>query len=151
MNPLALLMTATALTNAPADLIIRNAHIVTVDQHFSTARAAAIRDGKFIAVGSETAVLKTQGPKTRVIDLHGQTVLPGFNDTHVHLSSGKDLETQVDLTQHPFDQADPGGDRGAGKGVEARRMDRRDARLVGISACRRTPAYPLRPRRGGAQ
>lgn len=98
MNPLALLMTATALTNTPADLIIRNAHIITVDQHFSTARAAAIRDGKFIAVGSETAVLKAQGPKTRVIDLHGQTVLPGFNDTHVHLSSGKDLETQVDLT-----------------------------------------------------
>jgi len=97
MNPLALLMTATALTNTPADLIIRNAHIITVDQHFSTARAAAIRDGKFIAVGSETAVLKAQGPKTRVIDLHGQTVLPGFNDTHVHLSSGKDLETQVDL------------------------------------------------------
>ena len=98
MNPIVLLTSAAALANAPADLIIRNAHIVTVDQRFSTARAAAIRDGKFIDVGSDAAVLKAKGPKTRVIDLHGQTVLPGFNDTHVHLSSGKDLNTQVDLT-----------------------------------------------------
>jgi len=98
MTPFVLLMTATALANAPADLIIRDAHIVTVDRKFSTARAAAIRDGKFIAVGSDAAVLRTKGSNTRVIDLDGKTVLPGFNDTHVHLSSGKDLETQVDLT-----------------------------------------------------
>ena len=98
MSPFVLLMTATTLANAPADLIIRNAHIVTVDSNFSTASAAAIRDGKFIVVGNDAAVLKTKGPKTRVADLHGQTVLPGFNDTHVHLTAGKDLETQVDLT-----------------------------------------------------
>jgi len=98
MSPFVLLMTATTLANAPADLIIRNAHIVTVDSNFSTASAAAIRDGKFIVVGNDAAVLKTKGPKTRVADLRGQTVLPGFNDTHVHLTAGKDLETQVDLT-----------------------------------------------------
>jgi len=98
MSPFVLLMAATGLANAPADLIIRNAHIVTVDPSFSTASAAAIRDGRFIAVGSDAAVLKTKGPRTRVIDLDGQTVLPGFNDTHVHLTAGKDLETQVDLT-----------------------------------------------------
>lgn len=96
---LAALSSSTALAaGAPADLIIRNAHIVTVDSRFSTASAAAVRDGRFIAVGSDAAVLKTRGPKTRVVDLHGQTVLPGFNDTHVHLTAGKDLETQVDLT-----------------------------------------------------
>ena len=93
----AALTSSTALA-APADLIIRNAHILTVDAKFSTASAAAIQDGKFIAVGSDSEVLRTRGPKTRVIDLHGQTVLPGFNDTHVHLTAGKDLETQVDLT-----------------------------------------------------
>ena len=98
MSPFVLLMAATGLANAPADLIIRNAHIVTVDPSFSTASAAAIRDDRFIAVGSDAAVLKTKGPRTRVIDLDGQTVLPGFNDTHVHLTAGKDLETQVDLT-----------------------------------------------------
>ncbi|MEA3081134.1 MAG: hypothetical protein QOD54_802, partial [Sphingomonadales bacterium] len=99
MLAIAALSSSTALAReAPADLIIRGAHIVTVDSRFSTVSAAAIRGGRFIAVGSDPAVLKTRGPMTRVIDLHGQTVLPGFNDTHVHLTAGKDLETQVDLT-----------------------------------------------------
>ena len=93
----AALTSSTALAD-PADLIIRNAHIVTVDPKFSTASAAAVQAGRFIAVGSDAEVLRTKGPNTRVIDLHGQTVLPGFNDTHVHLTAGKDLETQVDLT-----------------------------------------------------
>src|SRR5437764_4967897 len=96
---IAALGSSTAMAaGAPADLIIRAAHIVTVAPRFSTAQAAAIRDGRFIAVGSDAQVLKTKGPNTRVVDLHGQTVLPGFNDTHVHLTAGKDLETQVDLT-----------------------------------------------------
>jgi predicted amidohydrolase YtcJ len=98
MTPILLLLSAGAATSAPADLIIRDAHIVTVDPKFSTASAAAVRDGRFIRVGSDVDVLKTKGPKTRVIDLHGKTVLPGFNDTHVHLTAGEDLETQVDLT-----------------------------------------------------
>ena len=98
MIPFVLLLSAAVVAQPAADLIIRNAHIVTVDDHFSIARAAAVRDGRFIAVGSDAAVLQTKGPKTRVVDLHGQTVLPGFNDTHVHLTAGKDLETQVDLT-----------------------------------------------------
>ena len=85
-------------TAAPADLIIRDAHIVTVDPRFSIARAAAVRDGRFIAVGSDAEVLKTAGPDTHVVDLHGKTVLPGFNDTHVHLTAGEDLPVQVDLT-----------------------------------------------------
>lgn len=91
-------LTSTSALAAPGDLIIRDAHIVTVDPNFSTAQAAAIQGGRFIAVGSDAEVLKTRGPKTRVIDLHGQTVLPGFDDTHVHLTAGKELETEVDLT-----------------------------------------------------
>ena len=83
---------------APADLIIRDAHIVTVDPKFSIAHAAAIRDGRFIAVGSDAEVMNAAGPKTRVVDLHGRTVLPGFDDTHVHLTAGEDLPLQVDLT-----------------------------------------------------
>ena len=98
MLPFVLLLSAAAVANAPADLIIRDAHIVTVDPKFSTARAAAVRDGKFIAVGGDAEVMKMRGPRTRVLDLHGKTVLPGFNDTHVHLTAGKELETQVDLT-----------------------------------------------------
>ena len=94
MIAIALLLSAAA----PADLIIRDAHIVTVDRRFSSARAAAIRGSKFIAVGSDADVMKSAGPNTRVVDLHGKTVLPGFNDTHVHLTAGEDLPLQVDLT-----------------------------------------------------
>lgn len=97
---MAALASSTAVAaGTPADLIIRNAHIVTVDRRFSTARAAAIRDGRFIAVGNDATVLRTKGPRTRVVDLRGRTVLPGFNDTHVHLTSGEALDTQVDLTR----------------------------------------------------
>ena len=98
MTPIVILLSAAAAGQAPADLIIRDAHIVTVDPKFSTAQAAAIRDGRFIAVGADAEVMKSAGPKTRIVDLHGKTVLPGFNDTHVHLTAGEDLPTQVDLT-----------------------------------------------------
>jgi predicted amidohydrolase YtcJ len=49
-------------------------------------------------VGSNADVMRSAGPSTRIIDMDGKTVLPGFNDTHVHLTSGEALETQVDLT-----------------------------------------------------
>ena len=94
----ALLSSTTARAAPAADLIILDAHIVTVDPKFSIAQAAAIRNGKFIAVGTDSEVLKTKGPNTRVVDLHGRTVLPGFNDTHVHLTAGEELPLQVDLT-----------------------------------------------------
>jgi predicted amidohydrolase YtcJ len=98
MIAFALILSAAAVTSAPADLIIRDAHIVTVDPKFSIARAAAVRGGKFIAVGSDAEVMKAAGPKTRVVDLHGKTVLPGFDDTHVHLTAGEELPVQVGLT-----------------------------------------------------
>ena len=82
-----------------ADLIIHNAKIVTVDGRFSIARAAAIKDGRFIAVGTDAEVMRTAGPATQRVDMKGRTVLPGFNDTHVHLSGGTEYETKVDLTQ----------------------------------------------------
>ena len=60
MIPFVLLLSAAVVAQPAADLIIRNAHIVTVDDHFSIARAAAVRDGRFIAVGSDAAVLQTK-------------------------------------------------------------------------------------------
>lgn len=90
---------AAAQRNAP-DMIIRNAKIVTVDDDFSIVEAAAIENGRFATVGSDQQVLATAGPGTRVIDMHGQTVLPGFNDTHLHVSSrGISFNYQVDLTR----------------------------------------------------
>ncbi|WP_439533593.1 amidohydrolase [Polymorphobacter sp.] len=100
---MALIIGTAALLAAPGwsqqAYVIHNARIVTVDKAFSIAEAAAIKDGKFIAVGKTADVLKAAGPDARRIDLGGQMVLPGFNDSHVHLTSGERLEVQVDLTR----------------------------------------------------
>jgi predicted amidohydrolase YtcJ len=71
----------------PADLIVHNGKVLTVDEKFSVAEAVAVRDGKIVAVGSSADVLKRKGPKTRVIDAGGKTVLPGLYDSHTHPSS----------------------------------------------------------------
>ncbi len=71
----------------PASLIFHNGVIYTVDANNSITQAVAIRDGKFIAVGSNKEVMKFRGPRTQVIDLKDQFVTPGFNDNHVHFQS----------------------------------------------------------------
>ena len=72
-----------------ADTIIRNTNIITMDTRQPHAEAAAILDGKFIGVGSAAELTNLVGPNTRVLDLTGKTVLPGFIDAHIHvLNSG---------------------------------------------------------------
>ena len=71
----------------PADLILHNGVIWTVDSNSSTVQAVAIKEGKFVVVGSNAAALKLRGPSTRVIDLRGRFIVPGFNDNHVHFAS----------------------------------------------------------------
>jgi predicted amidohydrolase YtcJ len=70
---------------AAPDFIVHNAKVVTVDPSFSIAQAFAVEDGRFLAVGTDEQVLALAGPETRRIDMHGQTVLPGFNETHQSL------------------------------------------------------------------
>ncbi|MGH7224881.1 MAG: amidohydrolase family protein, partial [Gemmataceae bacterium] len=67
-----------------ADLILHNGKIVTVDKKFSIQAALAVRDGKILRVGGNEDVLKTKGPRTRLLDLKGKMVLPGLIDSHVH-------------------------------------------------------------------
>ena len=69
---------------APADLVLINGNILTVDAGFRTVQAVAVRDGRFAAVGSNEHVKRHAGAKTRVIDAKGRTVIPGLIDTHVH-------------------------------------------------------------------
>ena len=69
---------------APADLVLLDGKILTVDDRFRVATALAVRDGRFIAVGSNTDVRRYIGSSTRVIDGRGRTVVPGLIDTHVH-------------------------------------------------------------------
>lgn len=68
----------------PADLIVVNGKVLTVDARNSRAEAVAIRGGRFTAVGSNADIRKLAGPQTRVIDAQGRTVVPGFIESHVH-------------------------------------------------------------------
>lgn len=72
----------------PADLVVTNARVLTVDERFSVAEAFAVRDGKFVSVGSAAAVRARVGPATRVIDAGGRTVAPGLADGHLHNAGG---------------------------------------------------------------
>ncbi|MBV8082282.1 MAG: amidohydrolase [Candidatus Eremiobacteraeota bacterium] len=67
-----------------ADIVVRNANVVTVDPARPNAQAFAIRGGRFIAVGSNTDIVALRGGSTEVVDAGGKTVVPGFNDVHVH-------------------------------------------------------------------
>lgn len=71
-----------------AELVLRNGAIYTVDAQRSWAEALAIANGRIAYVGNNAGVEKFIGAKTRVLDLHGKMVLPGFHDSHVHPVSG---------------------------------------------------------------
>ena len=69
---------------APADLVLLDGRILTVDPRFGTASALAVREGRFVAVGENDEIRRHIGSGTRVIQGRGRTVLPGIIDTHVH-------------------------------------------------------------------
>lgn len=71
-----------------AELILFNGKIHTVDRDNPLASAAAVSDGKFVAVGEDNEIMQRRGPHTQVIDLKGRTVIPGLNDSHLHLIRG---------------------------------------------------------------
>ena len=93
-------------TSANADTVIRNTNIITIDPRRPHAQALAIRHGRFIAVGDNDAISRMIGPDTRVLDLPGQTVLPGFIDAHIHvLNSGIRHVMAADCAQPTIAQA----------------------------------------------
>ena len=73
---------------AAAPLILLNGCFHTVDKSCPQASAVAIADGKFLAVGDADDVMRHRAPDSRVIDLGGRTVIPGLNDSHLHLIRG---------------------------------------------------------------
>ena len=70
---------------AVVDLVFINGNIYTANDKQPHAEAVAVRGDRIVFVGSNAGVKKYQGAKTRVIDLHGATVLPGLADAHHHL------------------------------------------------------------------
>src|SRR5437764_10534833 len=81
----------------PADTIIRNARIYTVNQKQPWAEAIAIRGEKIIAVGSADQVAVHQGARTKITDAGCRLMLPGFEDCHIHFMEGSLGLTHVDL------------------------------------------------------
>jgi hypothetical protein len=72
----------------PATLVVRNARVHTGDPARPAARAVAMRDGVFVAVGDDGEVAPMIGPGTRIVDGFGRRVIPGLNDSHLHLIRG---------------------------------------------------------------
>jgi uncharacterized membrane protein YphA (DoxX/SURF4 family) len=69
-------------------LIVHNGRFATQDERRLMAEAVAIKDGRFLAVGSDRDVLALRSHDTEVIDLGGRTVIPGLNDSHLHAIRG---------------------------------------------------------------
>jgi hypothetical protein len=72
----------------PADLVLTNANVYTVDAARSRAEALAIKDGRIVAVGTAADVEHLIGGRTQVLDVGRRLVLPGFIDSHMHAQSG---------------------------------------------------------------
>ncbi|MPQ57675.1 amidohydrolase [Duganella sp. FT27W] len=86
MTQLAFAITVLAATSAHAtDLIITNGKVATMTKEGAFAQAVAMKDGKITAVGSNASVLKLKTAATQVIDADGKTVIPGLNDSHLHI------------------------------------------------------------------
>jgi predicted amidohydrolase YtcJ len=88
-----------AAQQPPADLIVVNAKVLTVDARNSRAEAVAIRDGKFAAVGTSADIRRLAGPQTRVVDAGGRTVVPGFIESHVHATGAARGEVEQPFIQ----------------------------------------------------
>ncbi|MGD8506725.1 MAG: amidohydrolase [Candidatus Bathyarchaeota archaeon] len=82
-----------------ADLVLKNANTLTMNPHEPHAEAIAIKDNKIVAVGTNEQVQAWIGNQTRVMNLNGKTVVPGFIDTHVHMRGFGRFLTTIDLRE----------------------------------------------------
>src|SRR5260370_36542488 len=80
-----------------ATLVLTNGRIWTEDIHQPEGQAVAIRGNRILAVGDAASMLKLANPNTRVVDLQGRRVVPGFNDAHVHFYTGGDGLSSVQV------------------------------------------------------
>jgi predicted amidohydrolase YtcJ len=88
---------AAAESSHPADVILVNARIYTVNPQQAWADAIAVQGDKILAVGERAKIETYRGKTTKVIDAQGRLVLPGFTDCHIHFMDGSLGLTRVDL------------------------------------------------------
>lgn len=88
--------------DAAADLVLTGGAVLTMDAARRTAEAVAVRGGRIVAIGSSTDVDRLRGPRTRRIDLAGRTLMPSFQDAHVHPAMAG-----INLTLCPLHDVEP--------------------------------------------
>jgi predicted amidohydrolase YtcJ len=92
----ALVVCAMPAAAQPADMILTNGKVITLDEQSSIVQALAIRADKVVAVGASADIIKHADARTRVIDLGGRTVIPGLIDSHIHaIRAGLKFSTEV--------------------------------------------------------
>ena len=84
-------------TVTPADIVFKNGNVYTATNKMPQAEAIAVKADRIVFVGSNADAQKYVGPNTRVVDLKGNTVLPGFTDSHQHLSGVGQREMTLNL------------------------------------------------------
>ncbi|HSE49662.1 MAG TPA: amidohydrolase [Terriglobales bacterium] len=89
--------TITTAQRPAADVIVTNAKVYTVEKERPRAEAVAILGERIVAVGTAAEIDAWRGPETKVIDGRGHLLLPGFNDAHVHFTTGGQQLDSVDL------------------------------------------------------
>jgi predicted amidohydrolase YtcJ len=85
--------------DAPADLVLTGGRIWTADASTPWAEAVAIRGDRILFVGDAAGAARHRGPATRLTELGGRLVVPGFNDAHIHLMGGALSLERVDLIE----------------------------------------------------
>ncbi len=90
-------MTSTRTSLPTIDLLLLHGRVWTCDPQQPMAEAVAVAGSRIVAVGRDAEIATFAGSETKVIDLAGRLVLPGFNDAHVHFYIGGDTLTSVDL------------------------------------------------------
>ncbi len=98
---LAALSSTTAHAQAHADTVLVGGKVWTGNPRQPEAAAIAILDGKVAAVGSDAEIRRWAGPSTKVLELRGRRVVPGFNDAHVHFFDGGQGLASVQLRDAP--------------------------------------------------
>jgi predicted amidohydrolase YtcJ len=96
-----LAFTPAALAADPADAIYVNGNIYTVDDDFSVATALAVKDGKLVYVGNDAGAQAYAAAGTEIVDLGGQTVIPGLIESHVHFQMIGGNAEQIDIFNKP--------------------------------------------------
>jgi predicted amidohydrolase YtcJ len=94
---LTLFMPAPPQRAESADIVFKNGNVYTANDAAPRAQAVAVKEDRIVFVGTNAAVQRYVGPNTRVVDLKGNTVLPGFTDAHQHLSGVGQREMTLNL------------------------------------------------------